>query len=67
MRNDINERSLVLPFKKPGPSAYFEKVKGGHYLKEILTLNSFFFEDKDSRFKRLKPGLALIDFKDSNE
>ena len=33
--------------------------KGGHYLKEILILNSFFFEDKDPRFTRLKPGLAL--------
>jgi hypothetical protein len=34
-------------------------VKGGHYLKEILILNSFCFEDKDQRFTRLKPGLAL--------
>ena len=47
------------PFKKPGPSADFEKVKGGRYLKEILILNSFSFEDKDPRFSRLKPGLAL--------
>ena len=47
------------PFKKPGPSADFEKVKGGRYLKEILILNSFSFEDKDPRFTRLKPGLAL--------
>ena len=47
------------PFKKPGPSADFEKVKGGYYLKEILILNSFSFEDKDPRFTRLKPGLAL--------
>ena len=39
------------PFKKPGPSADFEK--------EILTLNSFSFEDKDPRFTRLKPSIAL--------
>ena len=32
--------------------------KGGHYLKEILILNSFFFEDKDPRFSRLKTALA---------
>ena len=48
------------PFKKPGPSADFEKVKGGCYLKEILILNSFSFEDKGKRFTRLKPGLALM-------
>ena len=48
------------PFKKPGPSADFEKVKGGCYLKEILTLNSFSFEDKDPRFSRLKSALALM-------
>ena len=29
------------------------------FLKEILILNSFSFEDKDPRFTRLKPGLAL--------
>ena len=46
-------------FQKPGPSAAFEKVKGGCYLKEILMLNSFSFEDKDPEFTRLKPGLAL--------
>ena len=45
-------------FKKPGPS-FFEKVKGRRYLKEILTLNSFSFEDKDPRFTRLKQGIAL--------
>ena len=28
-------------------------------LKKILILNSFSFEDKDPRFTRLKPGLAL--------
>ena len=50
---------LAPPFKKPGPSADFEKVKGERYLKEILILNSFSFEDKDPRFTRLKPGLAL--------
>ena len=33
--------------------------KGGGYLKEILILNSFSFEDKDPIFTRLKPGLAL--------
>ena len=31
----------------------------GRYLKEILILNSFSFEDKDPRFTRLKPDLAL--------
>ena len=36
----------------------FKKIKGC-YLKEILILNSFSFEDKDPRFTRLKPGLAL--------
>ena len=46
-------------FKKPGPSADFEKVKVGRYLKEILILNSFTLEDKDPIFTRLKPGLAL--------
>ena len=48
-----------MPPLKPGPSADFEKVKGGHYLKEILILNSFRFVDKDPRFIRLKPSLAL--------
>ena len=38
------------PFKKTGPSADFEKVKGGRHLKEILILNLFSFEDKDPRF-----------------
>ena len=46
-------------FKKPGPSADFEKVKGGHYLREILILNSFTLEYKDPRCTRLKPFLAL--------
>ena len=46
-------------FKKPGPSADFEKGKGGCYLKEVLILMSFFFEDKDPRFTRLKSDLAL--------
>ena len=50
---------IALPFKKPGLSADFEKVKGGSYLKEILILNSFSFEEKDPRFTRLKPDLAL--------
>ena len=50
----------MLPFKKPGPSADFEKVKGGGaYLKKILILNSFSFEDKDPIFTRLKPFLDL--------
>ena len=40
-------------------SADFEKIKGGCYLKEVLILNSFSFEDKDPRFTRLKAGLAL--------
>ena len=39
------------PFKKLSPSVDFEKVKGEHYL--------FSFEDKDPRFTRLKPVLAL--------
>ena len=47
------------PLKKPGPSADFERVKEGRYLKEILILNSFSFEDKDPILKRLKPGLTL--------
>ena len=47
------------PLKKPGPSADFVKVRGGRYLKEILMMNSFSFEDKDPRFTSLKPGLAL--------
>ena len=46
-------------FKKQGPSADFEKVKVGQYLKEMLILNSFTLEDKDPRWTRLKPGLAL--------
>ena len=46
-------------FKKPGSSAAFEKVKGGRYLREMLFLNSFSFEDKEPRFTRLKPDLAL--------
>ena len=37
-------------------STIFEKVKGGRYLKEILILNSFSFEDMDSRFTRLYKG-----------
>jgi hypothetical protein len=41
------------------PSADFEKVKRGRYLKEILILNSFSFEDKYPRCTRLKPDLAL--------
>ena len=45
------------PFKKPGPSADFEIVKEGRYLKEKLI--SFAFKDKEPRFTRLKPGLAL--------
>ena len=48
------------PFKKPGPSADFEIVKGVCYLKEILILNSFSFEDKDPRFTRLKLALRLL-------
>ena len=52
------------PFKKPGPSADFEKHNWGPYLKEILILNSFSFEDKDPRFTRLKPVLALRLVKD---
>ena len=46
----------VNPFrvKKPGPSADFEKVKVGRYLKEILILNSFTLEDKHPICTRLK-------------
>ena len=36
--------------------------KGGHYLKEILILNSFSFEEKYLRFTSLKPVLALMFF-----
>ena len=50
---------MAPPFKKPGTSADFEKVKEGRYLKEILILNSFCFEDKDPRFTWPKSGLAL--------
>ena len=51
---------MATPFKKPGPSADFEKVKGRRgYLKEILILKSFSFEDKDPRFTRIKLGIAL--------
>ena len=59
----MNSRIVSLldsaPLKKPGPSADFEKIKGGCYLKEIQILNSFSFEEKDPRFTRLKPSLAL--------
>ena len=41
-------------YKKPGPSADFEKVKGGRYLKEMLILNSFSFEDMYPRFTQAK-------------
>ena len=47
------------PFKKPGPSVDFEKVKWGRYLKKILILNSFSIEETDPRFTRLKSGLEL--------
>ena len=33
--------------------------KGGRYLKEILILILFSFEDKDPKFTRLKPSLTL--------
>ena len=46
-------------FKNTGPYANFEKIKVGQYLREILILNSFTLEDKDPRWIRLKPGLAL--------
>ena len=46
------------PFEKPGPSADFEKVKRERYLKEILMLTSFSFEDKDPIFTTLKPSFA---------
>ena len=46
-------------FKKTGPSADFEKVEVGHYLREILSLNSFTLEDKDPKCTRLKSFLAL--------
>ena len=36
-----------------------KKFKEGRYLKEILILNSFSFEDKDARFTRLKPDLTV--------
>ena len=48
------------PFNSFKISRWTWFFKGGHYLKEILLiLNSFSFEDKDPRFPRLKPGLAL--------
>jgi hypothetical protein len=42
------------PFKKPGSSTDFEKVKGECYL-----FKRFCFKDKDPRFTRLKTSLAL--------
>jgi hypothetical protein len=33
--------------------------RGGRYLKEILILNLYSFEENDPRFTRLKPGLPL--------
>ena len=36
-----------------------KKLKGALLKKGILILNSFSFGDKDPRFTRLKPGLAL--------
>ena len=45
------------PLEKTGPSTDSEKVKGGPYLKEILILNSFSFEDKDPRFYKAKTRL----------
>ena len=55
----MSSRLGSAPLKKPVPSADFEKVKDGRYLKEILILNSISFEDTDPRFTRLKAGLAL--------
>ena len=46
------------PFKKPGPSAGFEKLKG-RFLKKMLILNSFYFEDNDPRLTGLKLVLTL--------
>ena len=51
------------PFKEPGLSTDYEKFKWGHYLKEILILNSFSFGDKDPRFTKLKPDLTLAKIK----
>ena len=46
------------PFKDQVRLLILKKGRG-HYLKEILFLNSFSFEDKDPRFTKLKPNLAL--------
>ena len=49
------------PLKNQVHLLILKKLKGGRglYLKEILILNSFYFEDKNPRFTRLKPVLAL--------
>ena len=49
------------PLKNQVHLLILKKLKGvwGCYLKEILILNSFYFEDKDPRFTGLKPGLAI--------
>ena len=49
--------SLLGSFSKISRWTWF--FKGGSYLKEILFLSSFCFEDKDQRFTRLKLGLAI--------
>ena len=54
-----NEFKISISLKNQVHLLIFEKVKGGRYLKEILILNSFSFEDKDPRFTKLKPGFAL--------
>ena len=59
MSSRLASLSGSTPFKKPGPSAEFERFKRGCYLKKTLILNSFSFKDKDPRFTRLKPDLAL--------
>ena len=50
---------LCPPLKNQVHLLILKKLKGALLKKGILILNSFSFGDKDPRFTRLKPGLAL--------
>ena len=60
-----NEFKISISFRQGPPLKnqvhllILKKLKGWRYLKEILILNSFSFENKGPRFTRLKPVLAL--------
>ena len=47
------------PFNKQGPSADFEKVKGGRLPKRDTNLELIPFKDKEPIFTRLKSVLAI--------